>query len=246
MNMYEKSSLFRSVQVKPNLYYYVWQGMGNNCNTMLFTNVLKGDKPHVLIDPGHLNNEFREPCFNNLKTTMEKDGFKVADVGMVINTHSHADHCQADELLVKNEGLVIAMSEEEDKFRHTLGKTIDTMFGMKPAEFEVGLFIKEGKFDIGDSIHLEAYLCPGHSPGSICLYWPENKILITGDVVFYGSIGRTDFPGGNTNDLKNSIEKLSKLDVECVLTGHSTEMGNIIQGKDMVQRNFQAIQQLFF
>jgi hydroxyacylglutathione hydrolase len=120
------------------------------------------------------------------------------------------------------------------------------MFGMKPPEFETGLFIKEGKFDLGDSVHMEAYLCPGHSPGCMCFYWPEHKILITGDVVFFGSIGRTDFPGGNTSDLMNSINRLSKLDVECLLPGHSTELGNIIQGKDTVQRNFQAIQQMFF
>ena len=134
MNLYEKQTLFRSIQVNPNLYYYVWQGMGNNCNAMVFPNVLKGDKPHVLVDPGHINNEFREPCFNNLKTSVEKDGFKINDVGMVINTHSHADHCQANEVLKKNEGLVIAMSEEEDKFRQTTGKTIDTMFGMNAPE----------------------------------------------------------------------------------------------------------------
>jgi hydroxyacylglutathione hydrolase len=246
MNLYEKQTLFRSIQVNPNLYYYVWQGMGNNCNAMVFPNALKGDKPHVLVDPGHINNEFREPCFNNLKTSVEKDGFKISDVGMVINTHSHADHCQANEVLKKTEGLVIAMSEEEDKFRQTTGKTIDTMFGMTPAEFDVNLYIKEGKFDLGDNIHLEVYLCPGHSPGSLCFYWPEHKILITGDVVFFGSIGRTDFPGGNTGDLKNSIARLAQLDVECVLTGHSTELGNIIQGKETVQRNFQAIQQMFF
>jgi glyoxylase-like metal-dependent hydrolase (beta-lactamase superfamily II) len=244
--MYRNSNVFNSIQIKPNLYYYVWQGMGNNCNTSLFTNVLSGNKPHVMIDPGHINNEFNENCFSNLAKAMEKDGFKIDDVGMIINTHSHADHCQANELLVKNNGIVIAMSEEEEQFRHSLGKTIDAMFGMRPPEFDTGLFIKEGTFNLGENgVKLEVYLCPGHSPGSICLYWPEHKTLITGDVVFFGSIGRTDFPGGNTNQLKNSIDRLAKLDVDCLLPGHSTELGNVIQGESIVQKNFQAIQTFF-
>lgn len=244
--MFGNRNSFSSVKVTPNLYYYVWQGMGNNCNTCLFTDVLKNGKPHVIIDPGHTNNEFNESCFNGLAKAIEKDGFSVDDVGMVINTHSHADHCQANEALLKNNGIIIALSEEEEKFRHTLGKRLDAMFGIKTPEFNTDMFINEGKFSPDNSgIEFEIYLCPGHSPGSVCIYWPENKVLITGDVVFYGSIGRTDFPGGDTNQLKQSIEKLSRLDIECLLPGHSTELGNIINGSKTIQHNFHAIQMFF-
>jgi hydroxyacylglutathione hydrolase len=59
--------------------------------------------------------------------------------------------------------------------------------------------------------------------------------------VFYGSIGRTDFPGGSLSLLKKSIDKLSKLDVDYVVPGHRTEYGNVIKGKTNVQRNFQAV-----
>jgi hydroxyacylglutathione hydrolase len=88
-------------------------------------------------------------------------------------------------------------------------------------------------------------LTPGHSPGSVCLYLADKKVLITGDVVFFMSVGRTDFPGGNTAALKDSIDRLSKLDVEYIVPGHNTEPNGIIRGKDRVMRNFEAVQEFF-
>jgi glyoxylase-like metal-dependent hydrolase (beta-lactamase superfamily II) len=83
---------------------------------------------------------------------------------------------------------------------------------------------------------------PGHSPGSICLYWPAKKALFTGDVVFNQGIGRTDLPGGSGEQLKNSIQRISRLDVEYILTGH----GNIVAGKEAVQENFKKIEAVWF
>lgn len=239
--MYRSENIFNSVKVNENLYAYLWQGMGNNCNSCLFVNVLDGDRPHVLIDPGHINNEFREDCFAGLVKTIEKDGFRIDDVGMIINTHSHTDHCEANQMFQGDKAPPIAMSEEEEKFRQTLGKRLDAMFGLESPKFETKIFLKEGKFKLGNKIELELYLSPGHSPGSICLYWTDKKILITGDVVFFGSIGRTDFPGGDAGELKTSIQRLSKLDVEYLIPGHSTELGNIISDKNTIERNFQTV-----
>ena len=72
------------------------------------------------------------------------------------------------------------------------------------------------------------------------------KVLITGDAIFYGSIGRTDFPGGSLATLKKSIEKAAELDVEYLLPGHSTEYGALIDSKPKVERNFQMIRSFFF
>ena len=85
------------------------------------------------------------------------------------------------------------------------------------------------------------FLAPGHSPGSLCVYWPKNKTLICGDVIFRGSIGRVDLPGGNGQQLKQSIEKLSRLKVDLILPGH----GPAIQGGGNVQANFQMIRNYF-
>jgi hydroxyacylglutathione hydrolase len=244
--MRELSNSFLPIKVKDGLYAYIWQGMGNNCNTCLFTDVFSGPKPHLLIDPGHSNNGFSD-CFQHLAKTMERDGFKVSEVGMIINTHSHSDHCQANTLLVKDNSVEIAMSEEEEQFRLTLGKRLDAMFGIEPAVFKTTQFLKEGPLQLGDknALKLEIFITPGHSPGSACLYMPDDKILITGDVVFNCSVGRTDFPGGDVQALAHSIQRLSKLDVNCLIPGHSTEMGSIIDDKKSVQRNFQAVKSFF-
>jgi hydroxyacylglutathione hydrolase len=244
--MRELSNSFLPVKINSRLYAYVWQGMGNNCNTLLFTDVFSGPKPHVLIDPGHTDNGFSN-CFQNLSQAIEKDGFKIEDVGMVINTHSHTDHCQANDVLAKNNSVTIAMTEAEEKFRQTLGKRLDAMFGIESPAFKTTKFLEEGPLELGDKnpLKFELFITPGHSPGSVCLYMPAEKILITGDVVFNCSVGRTDFPGGDTATLGRSIERLSKLDVNCLIPGHSTEMGSIIDGKKDVERNFQAVKSFF-
>ncbi|HQN20182.1 MAG TPA: MBL fold metallo-hydrolase, partial [Syntrophobacteraceae bacterium] len=83
---------------------------------------------------------------------------------------------------------------------------------------------------------------PGHSPGSISLYWPEQKALFTGDVIFKDGLGRTDLPGGNGSTLKKSIRKLAELDVECLLPGH----GDVILGAEQVRMNFQRVERTWF
>jgi glyoxylase-like metal-dependent hydrolase (beta-lactamase superfamily II) len=85
-------------------------------------------------------------------------------------------------------------------------------------------------------------MTPGHSPGSLCLYWPDRKVLFTGDVVFFQGIGRTDLPGGNGTELKKSIQRISQLDTEYLLTGH----GEILVGKEAIKENFQKIEAYWF
>jgi len=241
--VYRSLRTYETLHPADGFYYYVWQGSGNNCNTCLFSDVLRGDKPHIIVDPGHITNEFGESCFDYLTKTIEDSGFKIEDIGLIINTHSHIDHCQANEAVVQKSGAWVTLSEEEEEFRRTSGERLYSMMGAKIPQFTPLFYLKEGELNLGakNKIKLEVLLTPGHSPGSICLYWPDNKILVTGDVVFLGSIGRTDFPGGSLSLLKKSIDKLSHLDVEYVVPGHSTEYGNIIKGKKNVQRNFQAV-----
>jgi hydroxyacylglutathione hydrolase len=241
--VYRSLRTYESLQLANSFYCYIWQGNGNNCNTCLLSNVLRGEKPHIIIDPGHITNEFGENCFDDLAKAISDDGFKVDDVGLIINTHSHPDHCEANELLVQRSGAWVTLSREEDEFRHTSGERLNSMMGAKTPQFTPLFYLTEGELNLGpkNKVTLQVLLTPGHSPGSICLYWPETGILITGDVVFYGSIGRTDFPGGSLSQLKKSIDKLSLLDVEYLVPGHRTEYGNVIKGKTHVKRNFQAV-----
>jgi hydroxyacylglutathione hydrolase len=234
----------KSVQLTEKFYCYVWQGRGNNCNSILWPSVLRGEGPHVLIDPGHVRNELGEPCFDSLAQAMEGDGFKMEDTGLVIATHSHPDHIEAAELVVEKSGALFTLSREEDEFYRTMGMSFFQMFGSKPPQVDPSFYLKEGDLSLGakdDKLMVKVLLTPGHSPGSVSLYLEEDKILISGDVVFAGSIGRTDFPGGSPSLLRKSIDELSQLDVEYLVPGHSTEMGSIIAGKDKVKRNFYTV-----
>jgi hydroxyacylglutathione hydrolase len=234
----------KPVKLTEHFYCYVWQGRGNNCNTVLWPSVLRGEHPHVLIDPGHIANEVGEPCFDSLTQAMEKDGFKVQDVGLVIGSHCHPDHIEATDPVVEKSGALFTLSREEDEFYRTMGKSFFQAFGARAPQTSPYFYLKNGDLSVGakdNKVAARVLLTPGHSPGSVSLYLEENKILISGDVVFAGSIGRTDFPGGSPLLLKKSIDELSRLDVEYLVAGHGTEAGSIISGKDQVKRNFYAV-----
>lgn len=234
----------RSAKLTDNVHCYVWQGRGNNCNAVLLSSVLRGDRPHILVDPGHVANELGEPCFDSLARAMEQDGFRVEEVGLMIGTHSHPDHIEAAELVVERSGAMFTLSREEVEFYRNVGKMFFQAFGAKPPEVEPFFYLEAGDLSLGagdDQLAIKVLLTPGHSPGSVCLYLEEDRILITGDVIFAGSMGRTDFPGGSPSLLRKSIDELSQLDVEYLVPGHSTEAGSVISGRDNVRRNFYAV-----
>ena len=107
--------------------------------------------------------------------------------------------------------------------------------------FEPHILLREGDLEI-DSVKLQIILSPGHSPGSICIYWPDKRALFTGDVIFNGGIGRTDLPAGNGEQLKNSVRRLTQLELDYVLPGH----GEIISGPHQVKANFAEIEDFWF
>ncbi|MCL0070474.1 MBL fold metallo-hydrolase [Dehalococcoidia bacterium] len=239
-----------------NLYAYLWKGRGNNCHSYLFSNVLRGKRPHVLIDPGHVVNELSEKCLEKLTSAMLRDDIAPGEIGLIINTHSHPDHCEANLALAQMNSesgagggqALIAIGKIEDEYRRTIAEQMSRMLGLT-VEFEPDFYLQEGELNLGrgdEKLNLQIIHTPGHSPGSICIYSPENKVLITGDVVFNGSVGRTDLPGGDSRTLKQSIEKLSELDVEYLLPGHSTNYGDIIRGKNNVVQNFASIRMNYF
>jgi hydroxyacylglutathione hydrolase len=218
------------VKLVDNLYAYVWRGEDNNCNSYLFANALKGGG-HVLIDPGHITTPmYRQPGWERLVQEMVGDGLDAAAVGLVILTHAHTDHSEAAGLIRKEHGALVAASEIESRMYQRMGGAVD-------------VYLEEGELLLGQNgrMKLEILLSPGHSPGHITIYWPEQKVLITGDVVFFRSTGRVDLPGGSAAALKQSIEKLSELDVEYLLCGHPYGHPGVIEGKTAVRQNFDFI-----
>ncbi len=228
-----------SFAIQDDLFCYLWRGAGNNCNTYLFKSVLRGGF-HALVDPGQAVNEMGETPFADLISALNRDEVDIQDVGLVINTHSHPDHCQANEnLLAINKHTCVTLSREEDDFRHNLRKRMFSLLGMKLSHFEPLFYLKEGNLNLKDT-RLTVISTPGHSPGSISLYSPQHRALLSGDVIFYGGMGRTDFPGCSLATLKQSIDRLSRLTVDYLLPGHM----DIVAGKDKVERNFGLVKLL--
>jgi hydroxyacylglutathione hydrolase len=233
----------KSQKLTDSFYCYQWTGMGNNCNASLLVGVLAGKHPHILVDPGHRVNQLGEACFESLSQAMEKDGFGMADIGLVIGTHCHPDHFEAVEAVIAESGALLAISREEDEFYAETGIDFYDFFGSRAPRVKPSFYIAEGELSLEtkNELHIEALLTPGHTPGSVSLYLEAAKILISGDVVFDGGVGRTDFPGGDSSLLRKSIERLSQLEVEYLVMGHSGGDGAVLAGKDRVAHNFKMV-----
>ena len=216
--------------IEKGLFHYPWENpIENNCNSY----IIRGDLT-ALIDVGHLKH------LGRLLAAMEEDGFTPGDLNLIMSTHCHPDHFEGVSQFVESE-VAMAMHQEEERYLKAHGETLYQMMGITSPRFRADFYLREGTLKLG-KIDLEVYHTPGHSPGSICFYWPQKKVLISGDVVFSGGVGRTDFPGGDANQLKHSIQRLSQLDIEAFLPGH----GEIIMGKQLVQENFKFIRENYF
>jgi len=218
------------MKLEKGLYAYLWQNAyENNCNTY----VIDGEMT-VLIDPGHTRHLSR--VFHQ----MEEDGLSSEKIDVVIVTHSHPDHMEGLEVFA-DKPIKIAMSREEERYLLESGKFLFEMMTQPVPKFRIDFYLKEGELHLGEKT-FQVFQTPGHSPGSITIYWPERKVLFTGDLIFYGGIGRTDFLEGNSRLLMESIERMSRLDTELVLPGH----GDIVMGKNLVLQNYEFIRQNFY
>jgi hydroxyacylglutathione hydrolase len=213
-----------------DIYVFEWtNNFDNNCNSYYI-----GGGVNALIDPG------LSRYLPDLLNRMLADGIRKEDISYVINTHSHPDHLQASELF-DTATVQIALHEKELEFLKGIGGELYGLFGITVPQMQINFPLKEGSITLGDQ-EFTILLAPGHSPGSIGLYWPGQKALFCGDVIFEQSVGRTDFPGGNGALLKKSIIAFSQLDCELLLPGH---MG-IVAGREKVQDNFNIVIQNIF
>jgi len=218
------------MKLDTDLYAYIWKSSNeNNCNSFM----IGGEMP-VIIDPGH------QHLVKNLIKLMEKDDNRFEDVRLIIATHGHPDHLEAIQTFARG-GVQVAIHEEEWKFLQEIGGQFYRAMGMEMPELKVSFFLKEGELKLGSKT-FQVIHTPGHSPGSISLYWPEKKALFTGDVVFPMGVGRTDFPGGDGGLLRDSIERLSQLDADYLLSGH----GEVIKGRQNILRNFAYIRSNYY
>ena len=168
-----------------------------------------------IIDPGcYFASEEQE-----LKDFMSQNGLKPV---YLLNTHCHLDHIFGNRFIHKTYGLILHLHQLEKPVLE-LGTASGQLWQLPFDNYDGELkFIDEGEvIRIGDD-EMHILFTPGHSPGSITFYSKENKFAISGDVLFQGSVGRTDLPGGDFSLLEESIKtKLYTLPEDVIIfPGH--------------------------
>tara|TARA_B100000767_G_scaffold19610_1_gene17931 strand:+ start:575 stop:1213 length:639 start_codon:yes stop_codon:yes gene_type:complete len=180
-------------------------------------------KECIIIDPGCYTDKERY----QLRSFITSEGLKPVKL---INTHCHIDHVLGNMFVSELWDLELYMHIEDLPLLENAGN-IGKMYGLEDYEgspYPKHFLAQDDTLTFGES-SFKILFTPGHAPGHICLYSKENNLLIAGDVLFQGSIGRTDLPGGDHSTLINSIiTQLFPLSNETqVFCGHgpSTNLG---------------------
>lgn len=176
-------------------------------------------KDCVIIDPGCYTHEEQ----NRLKAFIEGNGLNPVKL---LNTHCHIDHVLGNYFVSKTFEVGLEMHKSDLSTLNSV-PTYCHAYGFDAYQLspEPSQFLEEGNLiKFGNSV-LEILFCPGHAPGHIVFYNAEEKFVINGDVLFQGSYGRVDLPGGDFETLKKSIvTKMFTLPDETIIyTGHGNE-----------------------
>ena len=168
-------------------------------------------KETLVVDPGD------EP--DRLLDFIDENHLKVK---YIVCTHAHFDHIGAVIDIKEAQRSKIVIHKDELFLYQNVNKQA-AMWGFSAGPLpEPDMFVSDGDFLELGSLRFEVFHTPGHSPGGICLY--GEGILVTGDTLFAGSVGRTDLYGGDLAQLKKSFKRLISLPVEVrVLPGHGPE-----------------------
>ncbi|RZM28369.1 MAG: MBL fold metallo-hydrolase [Pedobacter sp.] len=176
----------------------------------------------VIIDPGMYDGKEQNQLVNFIT------GAALKPV-LLLNTHCHIDHVFGNKFVFDQWGLKPQFNKGELELLQSVPGYAPQMGMTYDLSPEPEIFLGEsGEVTFGNSV-LNLIFAPGHSPAHLCFYAEADNFLIGGDVLFYNSIGRTDLPGGNHQQLLNSIrENLFILPDDCkVFPGHgpSTTIG---------------------
>ncbi len=161
-----------------------------NCTLIWCTKTMKG----AVSDPGG--------DLNRIKAAAEQHGVTLEKI---IITHGHMDHCGEAGILARELGVPIEGPHEDDRFWIEGLKEAGERFGMTGEVFEPDRWLHDGDTVSVGELVLDVIHCPGHTPGHVVFYHAPSRLALVGDVLFQGSIGRTDFPKGNYQQLIDSI-----------------------------------------
>lgn len=177
---------------------------------------------NILVDTGAGQN--KDYLFSKLR----ENGVEPENIELVVNTHCHFDHIGGNHYFPDAKIAIHKLDAVSIKNKDTLGTSMSVFD--EPGNCRVDIELEEGD-KIAD---FEVIHTPGHTKGGICLWDGEN--LISGDTIFAGGgVGRMDI-GGDYQDMKNSVESLTKLDVKNIYPGHGPIVEN--NGKDHIKLSY--------
>jgi glyoxylase-like metal-dependent hydrolase (beta-lactamase superfamily II) len=156
--------------------------------------------------------------FADIKHEIESK-FDTTKITTLVNTHNHFDHTGGDRKFRDWLKAQIAI-HSADRDDLEAGRTLSEFFDEKPRVTTVDKVLKNGSIIRTENFEFEVIHTPGHSPGSICLYDKNKRILVSGDTLFSEGVGRTDLPGGSNEHMVRSLEKLLEYDIQYLLPGH--------------------------
>ncbi len=164
-----------------------------NCTLFWCDETMQG----VVIDPGG-DQERIAAEVNRLGVKLTK----------VLLTHAHIDHAGATKAVATQFSVPIEGPSQEDQFWIDMIPEQKVRFGFSDAQaFETNRWLNQGDKVTFGHIELDVYFCPGHTPGHVVFFHKDSKLAQVGDVLFRGSIGRTDFPQGDHATLVKSIRE---------------------------------------
>ena len=161
-----------------------------NCTLLWCTKTMRG----AFVDPGG--------DLPKLRAAMAQAGVTIEKI---LLTHGHIDHCGSAGILAEQLGVPIEGPHEADRFWIARLEDDGRNYGVPGKPFEPDRWLVDGDSVTVGELTFAVRHCPGHTPGHIVFHHPESKVALVGDVLFQGSIGRTDFPLGNHQQLLDSI-----------------------------------------
>jgi glyoxylase-like metal-dependent hydrolase (beta-lactamase superfamily II) len=220
-------------EVIPNL--YLFKTKTPSCNSYL----ILGETMNVLIDPG-INKHFKI-----LKKDLEELDINLRELDMVINTHEHVDHFGANHhlphkvpILAHRYAAVKIVSADDEVL-------LCRAHGENPAGYHVTFWLENlNVMDMGDWF-LKILHTPGHTSGSLCIYEPRKKVLISGDTVFARGTISNISSSGSYGEYINSLARLNTMKIDLMLPGHGIISENVEEDIQKAIKNAKQKHSLF-